>query len=96
MAYEWTASDFGLDSCDVNALRVADAAESAAVIRSVLADSPGAARRIVVANAAAALVAADRVTTLLEGVKLADATIHSGQAGRVLEQLRAVPVDGES
>jgi anthranilate phosphoribosyltransferase len=85
----WTPDDFGLEPCRVDEFRVADAAASAAVIREVLDDCPGPARRIVVANAAAALLAADRVKTLWEGVQMADASIHNGTARQVLERLRA-------
>jgi anthranilate phosphoribosyltransferase len=90
-AGKWTAEDFGLESCAVAGLAAADAAASAAIIRNVLADRPGPARRVVVANAAAALLAADQVATLSEGVARADAAICSGRAHDVLERLRAVP-----
>jgi anthranilate phosphoribosyltransferase len=86
-ASEWTPSDFGLDECRLEDLRVADAAGSAAMIRDVLDNRPGPARRVVVANAAAAFLAADRVGSLTEGVELADATIRSGRARQVLERL---------
>jgi anthranilate phosphoribosyltransferase len=40
------------------------------------------------ANAAAALLAADRATTLAEGVAAARQAVHSGRARKVLEELR--------
>jgi anthranilate phosphoribosyltransferase len=86
---EWTPSDFGLEPCSLADLRVGSAADSARVIRSVLDGQPGPAWRMVVANAAAALLAADRVASLPEGVELARQTIASGAALRVLEQLIA-------
>ncbi|HTK75855.1 MAG TPA: anthranilate phosphoribosyltransferase [Gemmataceae bacterium] len=92
----WTPGDFGLEPCRVEEFRIADAAASAAVIRNVLNDCPGPARRIVVANAAAALLAAERVPSLRDGVRQADEAIRSGKAGEVLERLRACSTDVSS
>jgi anthranilate phosphoribosyltransferase len=51
-----TAADFGLTAvAELNELEISDAAQSAALIRRILAGEPGAARDIVVANSAAAL-----------------------------------------
>lgn len=88
-AWEWTPADFGLELCQLDELRVADAAESAAVIQAVLRDQPGPARRIVVANAAAALLAAEHVPSLPAAVELAGETIRSGRAALVLQRLQA-------
>lgn len=88
-AAEWTPADLGLESCRPDDLRAGSAAESATFVRDVLDDRPGPARRIVVANAAAALLAADRVPTLRDGVTLADATIATGAARRICDRLRA-------
>lgn len=85
----WSPDDFGLEPCRVEEFRIADAAASAAVIRDVLNDRPGPPRRIVVANAAAALMAAQRVPSLRDGVRLADEAIRSGMARQVLDRLRA-------
>jgi anthranilate phosphoribosyltransferase len=76
-------------------LQVGDVAGSAAVIRDVLADVPGAPRRMVLANAAAALLAAEHASSLRDGVAIADKAIRSGQARGVLERLLAVPVDSQ-
>jgi anthranilate phosphoribosyltransferase len=86
-AHEWTARDFGLESCSLDDLRVTTPEESAAVIRSVLAGHEGPALRAVEANAAAALLAAGRVGSLAEGVALADDAISSGRAALVLQRL---------
>jgi anthranilate phosphoribosyltransferase len=58
------------------------------VIRDVLDGRDGAATRIVVANAAAALLAAEQVGTLPEGVAKAADALASGKARMVLENLR--------
>jgi len=86
-AFEWTPADFGLDSCRLDELRVEGPEESAAVIRGVLTGTDGPALRVVLANAAAALLAAERVTTLGEGVKRAAAAVADGRAALVLEGL---------
>ncbi len=89
---EWDRDDFGLEAVTVDQIRAADAAESAAVIRSVLDGEPGPARRIVLANAAAALVAAEVVQNLHDGVLVAESSLDSGSAKSVLERLTAAVV----
>jgi anthranilate phosphoribosyltransferase len=83
----WTAADFGLEPCRLEDLQVDGPQQSAAVIRQVLAGDRGPATRVILANAAAALVAAEKATSLREGVDLASAALFSGRAGRVLESL---------
>jgi anthranilate phosphoribosyltransferase len=70
-------------------LRADGPEESAAVVRAVLEGGDGAARRVVLANAAAALLAAERVATPAEGVARAADAVDSGRARRVLERLSA-------
>ena len=56
----------------------------------------GPALRVVLANAAAALLAAERVKTLSDGVELARQAIVTGRARQVLETLQklsAQPAD---
>jgi anthranilate phosphoribosyltransferase len=86
---EWDPSEFGLEPVWVRSIRATGPAESAAIIRGVLAGEDGPARRMVLANAAASLWAAEAVTTLREGVERADAAIRTGRARAVLESLRA-------
>ena len=89
-AHEWTPEDFGLARCTLAELRVRDAAESAAVIGRVLDGEEGAAARVVAANAAAALLAAERVGSLAEGVAVARDVLRGGRARQVLERLRVL------
>jgi len=89
-AGEWTASDFGLAPCSLEGLRAANASESAAIIRSVLAGHSGPARRIVLANVAAALLTAERVANLPQGVSVAEIAIDSGKARAILEHLQKI------
>ncbi len=88
-AREWTPADFALEPCALDELRVDDPEQSAALIRQILSGTPGGPTRVVLANAAAALLAADRVRSLPEGVEQARHSIRSGRAARVLEQLVA-------
>ncbi|MFN4128773.1 MAG: anthranilate phosphoribosyltransferase [Paracoccaceae bacterium] len=55
-------------------------AENAAALRALLDGAPGAYRDAVLLNAAAALVVADKATTLTEGVEMASHSIDSGAA----------------
>jgi anthranilate phosphoribosyltransferase len=64
-----------------------DPAVNADAVRRVLAGDSGAHRNIVVLNAGAALVVADRASTLEEGIDLAAEAIDSGRAATVLERL---------
>ncbi len=86
-AWEWTPEDFGLARCAAEELRADGPGESAAIIRAVLAGEDGAARRVVLANAAAALMAADRAATPREGVARAAAALDDGRARAVLQRL---------
>ena len=88
--WEWVPGDFGLAPCTLAELRADGPEESAAVIRAVLEGRGGAARRVVLANAAAALLAAERVATPAEGVARAADAVDSGRARRVLERLAAL------
>lgn len=85
---EWTPDDFGLAPCTLAELRVGNAAESATVIRALLAGDDGPARRIVLANASAALLAADAVGDLREGVRRAADAIDSGATRTTLQKLQ--------
>jgi anthranilate phosphoribosyltransferase len=94
-ARAWTAADFGLAPCALEDLRVQGPEESAAVIRSVLGGAGGPAARVVLANAAAALLAAERVPTLRQGVARAAEAVASGRAAAVLARLVACSRAGD-
>ncbi len=85
-----TPEDAGLRRAAPADLKGGDAASNAEALRLVLAGRPGPYRDIVLLNAAAALMIADRVTTLTRGVALAGEAIDSGAAGRVLDRLVAM------
>lgn len=84
---EWQPEDFGLARCSASELRAEGPEESADLLRRVLAGEEGPAYRVVLANAAAALLAAGKAGTPKEGVVLATEAIRSGRAREVLERL---------
>ncbi|MEI6235365.1 MAG: anthranilate phosphoribosyltransferase [Planctomycetota bacterium] len=63
------------------------AAESAAIVRAILAGERGSARDIVVLNAAAAIQISGLARTWVEGLKAAEESIDSGKANAALERL---------
>jgi anthranilate phosphoribosyltransferase len=83
----WTPGDFGLERASLESIQVDGPEQSAALVREVLAGRPGAAREIVLMNAAAALWVAGRVATLPAGVEQAAAAIDSGAASELLTRL---------
>ena len=83
----WTAATFGLEECPVDRLTVSSPDESAATITGILDGNPGAARDIVVANSAAALLAGQRARTPGEAAAQAAAAIDSGAARQTLNRL---------
>ena len=85
--YEITPEDFGLERAPLSAISGGDAADNAKILRAILCGEHGARRDIVVANAAAALVAAGRSADFLEGALLAAESIDSRAA---LEKLDAL------
>jgi anthranilate phosphoribosyltransferase len=86
-AGEWNPAEFGLEAVTIASIRAEGPAESAAIISGVLDGRDGPARRIVVANAAAALWAAEAVPTLRDGVARAEAALQSGAPRAVLAAL---------
>ena len=85
--FTWTPADFGLPESDLAGIRVSGPAESAAMIRGVLAGRGGPARDIVVANAAAALWTAGRHRSTEACAQQAAEAIRSGAAGGLLARL---------
>ncbi len=82
--------DVGLARHPLAALRGGGAAENAAALRALLEGEQGAYRDIVLLNAAAALVVADKVADLHAGVALAAETIDTGRAAELLARWQGV------
>lgn len=79
--YDISPEQFGLPVYrNLDAIRVNNSAESLAMMQAVLAGEHGAARDIVLLNAAACLYAGNVVGTLADGVAAAIAAIDSGAA----------------
>jgi anthranilate phosphoribosyltransferase len=81
------AGDAGLEACDASALKGGDAAANAAIARAVLEGARGAARDVVLFNAAAALIVAGRAADLRDGVGQAAKAIDEGGAAAVLRRV---------
>jgi anthranilate phosphoribosyltransferase len=71
-------------------LRGGDAEANAAALRRLLDGEPGPYRDIVLLTTAAALIVADKVSNLKEGVQMAARAIDDGKAKAVLESLVAI------
>lgn len=78
--------DYGFTCRPLSALQVANAQESADIIRAILAGAAGPRRDVVLLNAGAALYVGDAAHSLEDAIALARATIDSGAARRTLEQ----------
>jgi len=82
-----TPEDAGLPRASLDALRGGDAEENADALRALLDGTKGPYRDIVLLNASAALVVADRAADLAEGTVMAAAVIDDGRAARALTDL---------
>jgi anthranilate phosphoribosyltransferase len=87
-------ADVGLAKSSPESLKGGDAEQNAAVARDVLAGRAGGARDVVLLNAGASLLIAERAATIREGIALAAEAIDSGRAAAVLEQLIACSREG--
>jgi anthranilate phosphoribosyltransferase len=83
----WSPADFGLETASLDRLKGGDSEMNAQIVRSILNGDPGPCRDIVVANAAAALLVAQRAPDLKSAVTIAAESIESGAARSKLEQL---------
>lgn len=86
--YTVTPEQFGIKRATIEDLRGGSAEENAMITLDILKGTSGPKRDVVLMNAGAALLAADRVSTLDEGIRLAAEAIDSGRALAKLEELR--------
>ncbi len=89
-----TPEAVGLEQASLADLAGGSPTQNAKAIDDLLAGSKGPYRDIVLLNAAAALLIADRAETLREGVALATAAIDTGAARRSLHGLVRITNDG--
>jgi anthranilate phosphoribosyltransferase len=90
--HRWTAATFGLEECLVEELQVGSSAESADMLRGVFQGQQGAARGIVLANAAVGLLAARKVDEPREAVAMAAAAVDGGKVIDLVERFAAMSV----
>ncbi len=84
--YEIHPEDYGLSMVSNRGLRVADAAESKAMMIEALENVPGTPREIVTLNAAAALYTANLADSISEGIAKVRDVIASGAARKKLDE----------
>ncbi len=88
--FEIVPEDAGLSRAPLEGLRGGSPAENAQSLKRILAGEKGPHRDIVVLNAAAALMAAGEVVSLVDGALRAKDAIDSGAAANVLARLAAI------
>jgi anthranilate phosphoribosyltransferase len=88
-SFEISPEDVGLAVSDPKDLKGGLPSENAKALRDVLAGAKNAYRDVVLLNAAASLLVADKVETLKDGVEMAAQSIDSGSAADTLEKLVA-------
>ncbi len=85
--FTWQPEDFGIERSSLDSLAVDGPVASAAIVRNVLSGERGPARCLVVLNAAAGLIAANRETNPKSAAKLAGEATDSGAANELLQRL---------
>lgn len=83
-------ADAGLAAHTLSDLKGGEASENAAALKALLSGEKNAYRDAVLMSTAAALVVADRVDSLADGVGLSEETIDSGAAAETLDRLIAI------
>lgn len=87
--FEITPADAGLPEHPLEAIKGGDPAYNAAAMRDVLGGKEGAYQDAVALNAAAALIVADKVTSLEDGAAKAKVIMRSGKALQLLDDWAA-------
>jgi len=85
--YEVTPEEIGLSRAKADSLKGGSAKDNADLLRAILSGKKGAQRDIVLMNAAAALVAGDKVAAIGQGIALAGEAIDNGAALHKVEEL---------
>jgi anthranilate phosphoribosyltransferase len=89
-SFEITPEDAGLKRVTPVDLKGGDAERNAAEVRAMLDGQKGPYRDVVLMNAAAALIVAEKAKDLREGVAIAAAAVDAGKAKRVLDSMVAI------
>jgi anthranilate phosphoribosyltransferase len=85
--FDLTPKDFGVDVASINDLKGGDGLANAAALRNVLGGAKNPYRDVSLCNAAAALVVAGKAETLMDGMKIASASLDDGRASAALDRL---------
>ena len=85
--YSISPEDFGLPRGNYGSLKGGTVAENTKILRDVLIGIPGPRLDVVLINAAAALLAGDKASSIKEGIELARKSIDSGRATAKLQEL---------
>ena len=85
--YEVTPEEFGLKRSSLEELRGGNGAENAEITKKILQGENGKKRDIVLLNAGAAIYIAGMADSIKDGIKMAEESIDSGKAAKVLEDL---------
>ncbi|HEU4400850.1 MAG TPA: anthranilate phosphoribosyltransferase [Candidatus Polarisedimenticolia bacterium] len=94
--YTLTPEEAGLSRARLRDLAGGGVEENVAIARGILEGAAGPRRDVVLLNAAAALVVAERARDLRDGVALAARAVDSGEALRVMHRLRDLcPVEDQ-
>ncbi|MEM9277003.1 MAG: anthranilate phosphoribosyltransferase [Pseudomonadota bacterium] len=94
--FEITPDDFGFSVEDEAAIAGGDAEVNAQALKAVLAGKPSAYRNMVIMNAAASLVVADKASDLKEGAEMAAQAIDNGSAADTLARLVEISNQGKA
>ena len=88
--FEVSPEDAGLSRASPEDLKGGDPDVNAQAMKDLLAGSPGPFRDVVLYNASASLMVADKAETLAQGVELAAAAIDDGKGVETLDKLVAI------
>jgi anthranilate phosphoribosyltransferase len=84
-----TPSDFGVETCSLEDISGKGPEDNARIILDILSGTRGPKRDMVIMNAAAAILVADKAETMADASRAAAESIDSGQAMAALEKLRS-------
>ena len=85
--FQVTPEDYGFERAAIEDIVGGNATENADIVRKILGGEKGPKRDMVLLNAAAAFVAAGRAKDFMEGIKIGEESIDSGNAREKLDAL---------
>lgn len=88
--FELRSTDVGLSQWDLSEIKGGEKEINLKIIKNVLRGEKGAALDIVLFNAGAVLYVAEKVDSILEGVKMARESIESGQTLKYMQKIQEV------